>query len=187
MYCWELLWLYASWPGGWRVSMRGDMSEMFEWCHYIMLGGWQPPQTAPPIYIRQIQSVLTHWYLVHWHTVSALHSYTHTTWLRFGGSGPLEELKWCHDIMVGGWQPPHTASCIHIRHLQSVWAHRYSVHWHRVSALHRSCNQSIWLIFGGSGSYGLEMMSLHHGWGWQPPQTASPSIHIRLIKSVWAH
>ncbi len=29
-------------------------------------------------------------------------------------------------------------------------------------------------------------MSLHHGWGWQPPQTAS-SIHIRHIQSVWAH
>ncbi len=29
-------------------------------------------------------------------------------------------------------------------------------------------------------------MSLRHGWGWQPPQTAS-HIHLRLIQSVWAH
>ena len=31
-----------------------------------------------------------------------------------------------------------------------------------------------------------EMMPLHHGWGWQPPQTTSP-IHIRHIQSVWVH
>ena len=35
-----------------------------------------------------------------------------------------------------GWQPPQTASCIHIRHLQSVWAHWYDVHMHKVEALH---------------------------------------------------
>ncbi len=32
----------------------------------------------------------------------------------------------------------------------------------------------------------VKMMSLRHGWGWQSPQTAS-WIHIRHIKSVWAH
>ncbi len=31
-------------------------------------------------------------------------------------------------------------------------------------------------------------MSLHHGWGWQPPQTASHiHIHIKHIQSVWEH
>ena len=29
-------------------------------------------------------------------------------------------------------------------------------------------------------------MSLRHGWGWQPPQTAF-HINIRHIQSVWAH
>ncbi len=34
---------------------------------------------------------------------------------------------------------------------------------------------------------GVKMMSLHHGWGWQPPQTDS-CVHIRhILKSVWAH
>ena len=28
--------------------------------------------------------------------ISASYSYTHTTWLRFGGSGSLVEWKWCH-------------------------------------------------------------------------------------------
>ena len=33
---------------------------------------------------------------------------------------------------------------------------------------------------------GVKMMSLCHGWGCQPPQTAS-RIHISHIQSVWAH
>ncbi len=30
----------------------------------------------------------------------AIHSYTHTTWVRLWGSGPLVESKWCHYIMI---------------------------------------------------------------------------------------
>ncbi len=41
-------------------------------------------------------------------------------------------------------------------------------------------------ILGFWVTCGVKMMSLHHGWGWQPPQTAS-HIHIRSIQSVWAH
>jgi hypothetical protein len=32
------------------------------------------------------------------------------------------------------WQPPQTASCIHIGHIQSVWAHWYAVHGHMAVA-----------------------------------------------------
>jgi hypothetical protein len=43
-----------------------------------------------------------------------------------------------------------------------------------------------WLrLLWGSGC-GVKMMSLHHCWGLQPPQTAS-YMHIRLITIVWAH
>ncbi len=62
--------------------------------------GWQPPQTATHINIRHIQSVWAHWYTVHGHTVAALHSYTHPTWLRFWGSASLVESKWCDYVMV---------------------------------------------------------------------------------------
>ncbi len=48
--------------------------------------GWQPPQTASHIHIRHIQSDWAHWYAIHGHTVSALNSYTHPTWLIFWGS-----------------------------------------------------------------------------------------------------
>ncbi len=71
--------------------------KMMWFCHDW---GWQPPQTASHIHIRHIQSVWAHWYAVHGHTVSALHSYTHPTWLRFWGSGSLVESKWCDYVMV---------------------------------------------------------------------------------------
>ncbi len=50
-----------------------------------------------------------------------------------------------------GWQPPQTASHIHIRHIWSVWAHWYAVHGHMVAALH-SYTHPNWLRFWGSGS-----------------------------------
>ncbi len=62
--------------------------------------GWQPPQTASLIHIGHIQSVWAHWYAIHGHTVAALHSFTHTTWLRFWGSGSLVESKWWDYVMV---------------------------------------------------------------------------------------
>ncbi len=87
-----------------------------------------------------------HWYAIHGQTVSALHSYTHPTWVRFWGSGSLLEsqIMWlCHGW---GWQPSQTASHIHIRHIQSIWAHWYAVHWHAVAALH-SFTHPTWLRF----------------------------------------
>ncbi len=49
---------------------------------------------------RYIQTVWTNWSAVHGHTVAALHSHTHTSWLGFLGSGSLVESKWCHNVMV---------------------------------------------------------------------------------------
>ncbi len=45
-------------------------------------------------------SVWGHWYAVHRHMVAALHSYTHPSWLRFGGFVSFVESKWCHHVMV---------------------------------------------------------------------------------------
>ncbi len=59
------------------------------------------------------------------------------------------KMMWlCHGW---GWQPPQTASHIHIKHIQIVWAHWYAVHWHIVAALH-SYTHPTWLRFWGSGS-----------------------------------
>jgi hypothetical protein len=120
--------------------------KIMHFCH-----GWcsQPPQTASHIYIRHIQCDWAHWYAIHGHTVSALHSYTHPAWLRFWGSVSLVEMMlFTHGW---GWQSPQTASHIHIWHAQSIWAHWYAVHWHMVAALHSFTHPS-WVRFWGSGS-----------------------------------
>ena len=62
--------------------------------------GWQKPQTTSHIHIRHIQSVWAHWYAVNMHMVAALHSFNHTTWFRFWGSGSHVESTWCHYVMV---------------------------------------------------------------------------------------
>ncbi len=69
----------------------------------VISHGWglQPPQTASHIHIGHIQSDWAHWYAIHGHAVSALHSYTHTTsWLRIWSSGSLVVLKQCVYVMV---------------------------------------------------------------------------------------
>ncbi len=97
--------------------------------------GWQTPQTASPIHLRQLKSVWKHWYAVHRHMVPALHSDpTYLAqilgfWVTYG----VEMMSLRHGW---GWQPPQTASCIYIRHLQCVWANWYAVYRHTVAALH---------------------------------------------------
>ena len=80
--------------------------------------------------------------------LAALHSYTHTTWIRVWGSGSLVT---CGVKMMSlhhgwGWQPPQTAFHIHIRHMQCVWAHWHAVHWHTSAVLH-SFTHTTWLRF----------------------------------------
>ncbi len=135
----------TSWLRIWGSGSLVESNDVIEsWLR------WQPSQTASHIHIRRIQSVWAHWYAAHRHMVAALHSYTHPTWLIFGGSGSLVEsnvvnMSWLR------WQPPQTASHIHIRHINSIWAHWYAVHWHTVAAL-QSFTHSNTLIFWGSGS-----------------------------------
>ncbi len=70
--------------------------------------------------------------------------------LEFGVLGHLWSQKWC-DYHGWGWQPPLTASHIHIRHIKSVWAVWYAVHVHKISAIHISSHPT-WHRFWGSGS-----------------------------------
>jgi hypothetical protein len=99
------------------------------------------------------------------------------TWVTCG-----VKMMWlCHGW---GWQKPQTASQIHMRHIHSVWAHRYAVNMHMVAALH-SFNHMV-QILGVRVTCGVKMMWLCHGWVWHPPQTAS-HIYIGHIYSVWAH
>ncbi len=202
---------------------------------------WQQPQTASHIHIKHMQTVLAHWVVVHWHTVAALHSFTHPTLLRFWGSGLLVESKWCDYVMVEadshlkllpasisnirkclstlvccllayscsltqfyppylaqilgfwvtcgvkmmsfchglGWQPPQTASHIHIQHIKCFsilisCPRTYSI------SLTQLYPHYLAQIIGFWVTGGVKMMRLCHGWGWQPPQTAS-HIHTEHI------
>jgi hypothetical protein len=67
----------------------------------------------------------------------------------FGVLGHLwSQMMWlCHL----GWQPPQTASHIHIRHAKIIWAHWNAVHWHMVAAWH-SFTHPTWRRLLGSGS-----------------------------------
>ena len=143
-------------------------------------------QTAPIVHLRHVQSVWSHWYAFRRHTVAALHSCSHTTWVGYWFFWVSCGVKMMSLRHVWGWQTPQTTSYIHFRHIESVWAYWYAVHQHMVAALY-SCTHPTWLRFGGYGSFvascGVEMISLLYGWGWQPPQTAS-IIHLRQIQSV---
>ncbi len=92
----------------------------------VIMHGWgsQPTQTASHIHIRHIHSVWALCYAVHGHMAVASNSYTYNTWLRFCGSGSLVESKWWYNVMFeSDSQLTQSASRIHIRHIQSVWAH----------------------------------------------------------------
>ncbi len=146
---------------------------------------WQPPQTASCIHIKHMQSVWAHWYAVHGYAVAALHSYTHTTWLKFWSSGLLVEWKRCQYVMV------ETDSHLKllptsISKIKNCLSTLICCPWVHGSSLKQLCPHYLDQIPGFWVNYGVKMLSLHHGWSWQPPQTAS-CIHIRCIQSVWAH
>ncbi len=83
-----------------------------------------------------------------------------------------------------GWYPPQTASHIHIRHILSVWSIGMLSQGHIL--YHYTGQGARWPpILKWKVPCGVEMMPLHHGWGWFPPQTAS-HIHIRYILCVCA-
>ncbi len=84
-----------------------------------------------------------------------------------------------------GWQPTQTAFCIHIRYTK--WLRKFvCCTWAYGSILKQLYAHYLVKILMFWVTWGVKMMSLHHGWGRQPTQTASP-IHIGHIQFVWAH
>jgi len=87
----------------------------------------------------------------------------------------VKMMSLCHGW---GWQPPQSASCIHIRHIHRVWAHWYAVHWHTAGASLYSYTYThftSWLRFLGFWvTCGVKMMSLCHGWGLQLTSNCYP-------------
>ncbi len=77
--------------------------------------------------------------------------------LWFWNTCGVKMMSLCHGW---GWQPPQTASRIHIRHKQSVWLHWYAVHRHTAVASN-SYTLKAWRRFCGSGSL-VESKWCHH-------------------------
>ncbi len=148
--------------------------------------GWQHPQTATHILITHIQSVWAHWYAVHGHMAVASNSYTHTTWLIvFWWSGSLVESKWCHCIIVEA-DRDHKLLPTSTLDIYNVFEHIDMPSMVEGSSLKQLYPHYLAHILGFWVTCGVKMISLRHGWGWQPPQTAS-CIHISHMQSVWMH
>ncbi len=131
-----------------RIWGSGALVES-TWCHYVMV---EPDSHLRLLsaFILDICKVFEHnWYAVHGYIVAALQSYTHPTQLKFWGflvTCGVKLLSVCHG---SDWQPPQTASHIHIRHIQSLSAHWYAVHRYTVAAIQSyPCNLAqIWGIW----------------------------------------
>ncbi len=155
--------------------------KMMSLCHGW---SWQPPQTASHIHIRHIQSVWAHWYAVHGHTVSALQSYTHLLGSDFGVLGNLWSqnyviMSWLKLTATSNWFPnPYKTftKCLGML-ICCPWA--YGISLTQLYPPYLAQILGLWVTCG------VKMMSLCHGWGWQPPQTVS-CIHI-LIYKVFGH
>ncbi len=83
-----------------------------------------------------------------------------------------------------GWEPPQTASCIPIRHIQNAWAHLYAVHGH-MAVISNSHTHLIWLRF-----HHLYLLSQIDGIMSLLRVTATSNcfLHpIRHRKRFWAH
>ncbi len=100
-------------------------------------------------------------------------------WLRFWCSGSLVESKWFDYVMVDAdSQHPYWTYTMWLSTLICYpWAYSMSL------------TQLYPHYFGHLGfrvTCGVKMIWLCHGWGWQPSQIAF-YIHIRHNQSIWAH
>ena len=133
--------------------------------------GWQPPKTASPIHIRHNKCLSTliccPWAYIN--SLTQLYPPYLALILWFCVTCGVDMMWLCHGW---GWQPPQTASHIHISHIQRVWAHWYTIHWHTAAALH-SYTHPTWVWLWGSGFCGVTMMSLCYCWG--------SDIHLILL------
>ena len=121
------------------------------WCDYGMVEAESPFKLLPHPYYTHLQSVWAHWYpSAYGRSLSQLYPPYFAQILRFCVTTGVNMMMMslCHG---SGWQPPQSASSIHIRHIQSVWAHWYAVHWRTVTALNSYTHPS-WLRFWGSVS-----------------------------------
>ncbi len=157
-------------------------AETMPWRH-----GWdrKPPQTTSPIHIKHIQSVQAHWYAVSRHTVAALYSYTHPTWLRFWGFGSHVKSKRCHYVIVQAEShlkplPPYIL--VYKKCLSTLICcfKAYSC------SLIQLYPPYLAQILGFWVTCQVKKMPLRHDWGGTAISNLSPHPYW-YIQSVWSH
>ncbi len=149
-----------------------------------------------PTSILDIQSVLAICMMSQGPMGAPLCRYTHHVGPRFGNSGSLLEWTWCHHIMFEAdihiklifTSKLDTNKVIDIEPLVYAVSSAYS--WTLIP-LHWPSWPKMWEF---RFTREVKMMSLHHGWGWYPPQT--PSILdvnevfeplLCCLKGIWVH
>ncbi len=133
--------------------------------------------------------------LSQWHIGAPLYGSTGQVDPRFWSFGSLVEWKWCNYIMV--------EAHIHLRlistsildiykvleplicFLKGIWVYPYTV-------TQANLAWDFWFFV----TCEVEMMPLHHGWGWYPPQTTptfildiykASEVLFCCLKSMWVH
>jgi hypothetical protein len=112
---------------------------------------------------------------------------THSTWLRFWGSGSLNvESKWSQYVM--------NEADKHLKLLPTSILDKYTVLEH-IDMLSVGIQYQPYTViptllgsdFGVLGRlWSQNDVIMLYGWCWRPPQTAS-RIHINNIQNIWAH
>ncbi len=108
----------------------------------------------------------------------ASNSYTHTTWVIFWGSGSLVESTWCHYIRVEADSHIKLLPAKHTKCLRAL----VCCPWIYGSSLEQLYPHYLGQMLGFLLTCGVKMISLCHGWGWQPTQTASCTSTLDIYK-----
>ena len=96
-----------------------------------------------------------------------------------------------------GWQPPQTASLIHIRHIESVWTHWFAVHLHTYGSRVSCCGLGVILVIAIVAKQGMCFLhivsrhfffysSIHISYLLFLGNCPTSHMFIRHIESVWA-
>ncbi len=133
-----------------RFWGSGSLVES-KWCHHVMLVEADSHLKLLPASILDIYKVSEHidmLSIAYGSCLTQLYLPYLAQMLGFWVTCEVKIMSLCHRW---GGQSPQTSSQMHIRHIQSVWAHWYAVHWHTVGSLHRFTHCKMF-EFWGSGS-----------------------------------
>jgi hypothetical protein len=184
-YASSLTQLYLTWLRFWGYTWYLVESK---WCHYIMVEADSHLSLLPPS-ISDIYKAFQHIDVLSIgieqqpYTVIA----TNTTCLRFWGSG----WHMCsqNDVITSWLRLTATSNCFphpcqtYTKCLSTCHMLSIGVRYQPYTLIPPTNLAQILRIYVVTCR--VKMLSLRHGWGWQPPQPAPP-IHLGHIQSIWS-